>query len=79
MLTNAVGVNSTAVAEHALALMLSFARKLHTQRDNQHKKHWRPMISVISDREFELGHRYYSMRVSGGSIFRVKVLAPKQP
>eukprot|EP01050_Picozoa_sp_SAG11_P014484 SAG11_NODE_1790_length_4255_cov_6.800770_1_plen_381_part_00 len=57
VLSNAVGVNSPAVAEHALALMLSFARKLHTQRDNQHKKHWRPMISVIEDREIELGGR----------------------
>ena len=54
ILTNAVGVNSPAVAEHALALMLSISRKLPEARDNQHKKHWRPYISDPAVREFEL-------------------------
>ena len=47
-------VNSPAVAEHALALMLSVSRKIFEARDNQHKKHWRPYISDPTAREFEL-------------------------
>eukprot|EP01049_Picozoa_sp_SAG25_P015629 SAG25_NODE_3245_length_1160_cov_1.158341_4_plen_83_part_01 len=37
VLCNAVGVNSPAVAEHALALMLAISRRLGEARDNQHK------------------------------------------
>lgn len=47
-------VNSPAVAEHVLALMLSVSRKIFEARDNQHKKHWRPYISDPTAREFEL-------------------------
>eukprot|EP01043_Picozoa_sp_COSAG02_P093041 COSAG02_NODE_29593_length_566_cov_1.207709_1_plen_158_part_10 len=47
-------VNSPAVAEHALALMLSVSRKIFEARDNQHKNHWRPYISDPTAREFEL-------------------------
>lgn len=54
-LTNAVGVNARAVSEHALALMLAMTRRLPEARDNQHHKHWRPMISAPLQREDELG------------------------
>lgn len=39
-LCNARGANAAAVAEHALALMLSLSRRLYEARDNQHRAHW---------------------------------------
>ncbi|MCB1547451.1 MAG: D-2-hydroxyacid dehydrogenase [Hyphomicrobiaceae bacterium] len=54
-LANAKGVNANAVSEHAMSLILALARQLHTGRDNQARKHWRGMISDISQREDELG------------------------
>ena len=54
-LTSAAGVNANAVAQHALALILSFARLLHTGRDNQHRQLYRGMISDLAQREDELG------------------------
>ena len=53
-LCNSSGVNANAVSEHAMALLLALMRKLHTGRDNQHKHHWRGMISELSAREDEL-------------------------
>lgn len=54
-LANGSGVNKNAVSEHAMALILAFARHLHLGRDNQHKHHWRGMLGEISAREEELG------------------------
>ena len=54
-LASAQGVNARAVAEHAMSLILAMTRQLHIARDNQHKKHWRGMISDLSKREDELG------------------------
>jgi D-2-hydroxyacid dehydrogenase (NADP+) len=53
-LASAQGVNARAVAEHAIALVLSLTRQLHLARDNQHKKHWRGMIGDPAAREYEL-------------------------
>jgi D-2-hydroxyacid dehydrogenase (NADP+) len=53
-LASAQGVNARAVAEHAMALILSITRQLHTARDNQHKKLWRGMIGDPALREDEL-------------------------
>lgn len=53
-LANAAGANANAVSDHALALTLALTRQIHIGRDNQHKKHWRGMISDISKREDEL-------------------------
>lgn len=53
-LASAAGVNANAVAEHAMALVLALNRHIHTGRDNQARKHWRPMISTISQREAEI-------------------------
>jgi D-2-hydroxyacid dehydrogenase (NADP+) len=53
-LASAQGVNSEAVAEHAMALLLALKRQLHLARDNQLKRHWRGMISELSQREDEL-------------------------
>jgi D-2-hydroxyacid dehydrogenase (NADP+) len=52
-LASAQGGNERAVAEHALALMLSLSRHLHLGRDAQARRHWRPMISDPKQREQE--------------------------
>src|SRR5215207_987437 len=54
-LASAQGVNSEAVAQHAMALILALKRQLHFARDNQLKRHWRGMISDLAQREDELG------------------------
>ncbi|MBT4043023.1 MAG: D-2-hydroxyacid dehydrogenase [Rhodospirillaceae bacterium] len=53
-LANASGVNVNAVSDHAMALLLSLTRQLHTGRDNQRQAYWRPMISDLAQREDEL-------------------------
>ncbi len=53
-LASAQGVNARAVAEHAIALVLSLTRQLHLARDNQHQKFWRGMIGDPAQREDEL-------------------------
>jgi phosphoglycerate dehydrogenase-like enzyme len=53
-LASGAGVNSNAVAEHAMALMLSLSRQLHFLRDAQHQRHWRPMQGDRRIREDEL-------------------------
>ena len=53
-LTRAFGVMREAVAEQALACMLSLARHLHFLRDYQRMHDWRAYISDISNREDEL-------------------------
>jgi len=53
-LASAQGVNSEAVAQHAMALILALQRQLHLCRDNQVRRHWRGMISDLSQREDEL-------------------------
>lgn len=53
-LASAQGANEVAVAEHAMALMLALKRHIHTGRDNQSRRHWRPMIADIGAREDEL-------------------------
>ena len=55
MVASAAGVNSRAVAEHALAHMLAFTRHIHTGRDHQQERFWRDMISNPTQREAELG------------------------
>jgi phosphoglycerate dehydrogenase-like enzyme len=54
-LASARGVNSNAVSEHAMAMVLAMARQIHTGRDNQSKPFWRGMISDLSKREDEMG------------------------
>jgi D-2-hydroxyacid dehydrogenase (NADP+) len=53
-LASARGVNERAVAEHAMALMLAFYRRLGEARDNQVRRIWRGMISDPERREDEL-------------------------
>jgi phosphoglycerate dehydrogenase-like enzyme len=40
VLTNGRGLHAVSMAEHALGLMLAFARKLHLSRDLQHARRW---------------------------------------
>jgi len=40
VLTNGRGLFSEAMAEHALGMMLAFARRLHLARDLQHERRW---------------------------------------
>ena len=54
-LASAQGANERAVAEHAIALILSLARKLPMARDHQVARRWRGLISDIAQREDELG------------------------
>ena len=54
-LASGQGVNERAVAEHAMALILSLARLIPEARDNQRGKTWRGMISDPNIREDELG------------------------
>ncbi len=56
-LASAQGANERAVAEHAMALVLSLSRHLHLGRDAQSARHWRPMIADPQAREREQGGR----------------------
>lgn len=40
-LTNSPGIHATSIGETVAGMMLSFARRLHRYRDNQHKNAWR--------------------------------------
>jgi phosphoglycerate dehydrogenase-like enzyme len=74
-LTNAAGVNSNAVSEHAMALVLSLARRLGEARDNQRRRFWRPMIGQPSQREFELRRKIMGIVGLGGIGNRLAALA----
>jgi phosphoglycerate dehydrogenase-like enzyme len=54
-LASARGVNSNAVSEQAMSMVLALTRQIHTGRDNQSKHVWRGMIPDLSKREDELG------------------------
>ena len=86
-LASAQGVNQNAVSEHAMAHVLALARFIHTGRDNQHKHHWRGMISDIPKREDELGGKTMLIIGLGGigsrlarlaKAFDMRVLATKR-
>src|SRR5262249_60662723 len=40
VVTNARGLHAESMAEHALAMMLAFARRLHVSRDAQRLREW---------------------------------------
>jgi phosphoglycerate dehydrogenase-like enzyme len=74
-LTNAVGVNANAVSEHAMALVLALSRRLPEARDNQHRKHWRPMISDPQTREDEIAGKTLGVVGLGAIGNRLATLA----
>ena len=86
-IANGRGVNVNAVSEHALSLMLSFTRQLHTARDRQHRREWRGMVSDIPKREDELSGKtllVYGLGAIGsrlahlGKIFDMHVIGIKR-
>lgn len=70
-LASAQGVNANAVAEHAMGLMLALTRKIHTSRDNQAKRFWRPMIGNPAEREDELAGKSLLIVGLGGIGLRL--------
>lgn len=86
-LASGQGANARAVAEHAVALILSLARRLHTARDMQAKRHWRGMAKNPAEREDEIGGKTLLIVGFGGigshlgglaRAFGMKVLAVKR-
>ena len=69
------GVNRNAVSDHAMALMLAITRRLGEARDNQHKQHWRGMISNRGRREDELAGKTLLIFGLGGIGERLARLA----
>lgn len=74
-LANGRGVNTNAVAEHAMALMLALVRHIHTGRDHQRARHWRGMVSRREDREDELAGKCLLIYGLGGIGARLAGLA----
>jgi phosphoglycerate dehydrogenase-like enzyme len=73
-LANGQGVNSNAVSEHAMALILAFTRQIHLGRDNQRRKHWRGMVSEFAGREDELAGKtllVFGAGTIGGRLARL--------
>jgi phosphoglycerate dehydrogenase-like enzyme len=66
-LASARGANATAVAQHAMALILSLARRLHRARDLQASSEWVGMASTPAEREDELTGKTLAI-VGFGSI-----------
>ncbi len=86
-LATASGVNSNAVSEHAMALVLALARHIHTGRDRQNRSEWRGMIGDLALREDELGGKtllIVGLGKIGGRLarlakaFDMRVLATKR-
>ena len=73
-LAHGSGINANAVSDHAMALILGLARKLHTGRDNQRKHFWRGMLSERGMREDELPGKtvlIYGVGAIGGRLARL--------
>ena len=86
-LASAAGVNATAVAEHAMAVMLALQRRLPESVVNQGAKRWRGMISEIAAREDQLSDktllivgmgRIGSRLAKFAKAFDMRVLATKR-
>ena len=73
-LANGSGVNRNAVSDHAMALLLALARRIHTGRDRQREHVWRGMISDLGRREEELAGKtmlVYGLGVIGSRLARL--------
>ena len=74
-MANGRGVNTNAVAEHTMALMLALVRHIHTGRDHQRARHWRGMVSQLDHREDELEGKCLLVYGLGGIGARLAALA----
>ena len=74
-MANGRGVNTNAVAEHAMALMLALVRQIHLGRDHQRARHWRGMVSELDAREDELAGKRLLIYGLGGIGTRLAALA----
>ena len=73
-LANGSGVNRNAVSDHAMALLLALARRIHTGRDRQREHVWRGMISDLGRREEELAGKtmlIYGLGAIGSRLARL--------
>ena len=86
-LASASGVNRNAVSEHAMAMILSLSRHIHTGRDHQKAHFWRGMIADINLREDELSGKTLGIIGLGdigsrvaklGKAFDMQVIATKR-
>jgi phosphoglycerate dehydrogenase-like enzyme len=86
-LASAQGVNARAVAEHAMSLILSLARRLHLARDLQAERAWKGMATDPAEREDEVGGKtllIVGFGAIGGHLahlaraFGMKVIAVKR-
>jgi phosphoglycerate dehydrogenase-like enzyme len=68
-LASAQTANEVAVAEHAIALMLSLTRQLHYARDHQTLRAWRDLPPVRASREVEVSGKVLAV-VGFGRIGR---------
>ena len=66
-LANAQGANERAVAEHAIALILTLTRQLHLARDDQRSRQWRGMIEIGRYGSRSSAERRWSSLVSAAS------------
>ena len=73
-LASASGVNRNAVSEHAMAMILTLSRHIHTGRDHQKAHFWRGMIADINLREDELSGKTLGIIGLGGIGSRVAKL-----
>ncbi|MBF2761522.1 MAG: D-2-hydroxyacid dehydrogenase [Ectothiorhodospiraceae bacterium AqS1] len=74
LLANGSGVNRNAVGDHAMAMLLALTRQIHSARDRQRERVWRPMISDIGRREEEIeGKRMliYGLGAIGSRLARL--------
>lgn len=74
-MVNGRGVNTNAVAEHAMALILGLTRQVHLCRDAQHRKIWRGMNTNIPTREEELPGKTMLVIGAGQIGARIATLA----
>ncbi len=86
-LASASGVNRNAVSEHAMAMILTLSRHIHTGRDHQKAHFWRGMIADINLREDELSGKTLGIIGLGGigskvaklgKAFDMQVIATKR-
>jgi phosphoglycerate dehydrogenase-like enzyme len=74
-LASAQTANETAVAEHAIGLMLSLTRQLHLARDNQARRVWREVSPVLAAREAEVRGRVIAIVGFGRIGQRIAAIA----